>query len=211
MATHPPQVKLLVSGATKTLRELNRPDRLGVLLTPDSGNAVPKGDVCWAADNSAFSNFSPARFCTLLGRIAGKSGCRFVAAPDAVGNAHETAVRFAQWQPILRSLELPVALVLQDGQDLVGVPWDLIDAVFIGGSTEFKLGRLAASITREAKSRGKFCHMGRVNTRQRFRYAYELGCDSIDGSGFSRFPEARIPMALRWLDEIERQPSLLVA
>jgi hypothetical protein len=205
------QVKLLVSGATKTLRELNRPDRLGVLLTPDSGNAVPRDGTCFAADNAAFSNFSPSRFCTLLGRIAGKPGCRFVAAPDVVGNAQETAIRFSQWQPILRSLELPVALVLQDGQDLVGVPWDLIDAVFIGGSTEFKLGRLAASITREAKSRGKFCHMGRVNTRQRFRYAMEIGCDTADGSGFSMFPSTRIPMALRWLDEIERQPSLLAA
>ena len=79
---------LLVSGATKTLRKINRPDRLGVLLTPDVGNAVPKGDVVFAADNSAFSNFSPAKFCTLLGKIAGKPGCRFVAA-SATQKGHQ--------------------------------------------------------------------------------------------------------------------------
>jgi hypothetical protein len=204
-------VILLVSGATKTLREINRPDRLGHLLTPDDGNAVPRGDLVWACDNSAFSNFSPAKFCTMLGKIAGKPGCRFVTAPDVVGNARETATLFYIWQPILKSLELPVALVLQDGQERVGVPWNMIDAVFIGGSTEFKLGAAAEGIVREAKSREKWVHMGRCNTRMRLRLAYEWGCDSVDGSGFSAFPEREIPNALRWMDEIERQPSLLAA
>jgi EAL domain-containing protein (putative c-di-GMP-specific phosphodiesterase class I) len=87
----------------------------------------------------------------------------------------------------------------------------MLDSVFIGGSTEFKLGRTAASIARQAKRRGKHLHGGRVNTRQRFRYMAELGCDSIDGSGFSKWSAERIPMALRWLEELERQPSLLAA
>jgi hypothetical protein len=204
-------VLLFVSGATKTLRELNRPDRLGILLTPDAGNAVPRHGAIFAADNSAFSNWSPARFCTMLGRIAGKPGCKFVAAPDIVADARATAERFRVWQPVLQELGLPVALVLQNGQEHIGVPWDRIDAVFVGGDNAFKMGRAAASIVREAKARGLWCHMGRVNTRQRFRYAYELGCDSVDGSGFSRFPDTKIPMALRWLEELDRQPSLLAA
>jgi hypothetical protein len=185
-------VLLLVSGATRTLARLDSP-HLGHLLTPDNGNSVDsllKTGLPIACDNSAFSGFDPARFCTMLGRIAGKPGCRFVACPDVVGDAAATARLFAVWQPVLATMSLPVALVLQDGQEAVGVPWDRIDAVFVGGSTAFKLGPVAASLIREAKSRGLWAHCGRVNTKQRFRYAFELGCDSVDGSGFSRWPDS---------------------
>jgi len=34
-----------------------------------------------------------------------------------------------------------------------------------------------------------------------------LGCDSIDGSGFSRWPDARIPLAMRWLADLHGTPS----
>jgi hypothetical protein len=202
-------VILLVSGATKTIRELNRPDRIGSLLTPDSGNAVPDGT--FAADNSAFRNFSPARFCRMLSRIAEKPNCLWVAAPDVVGDARLTAKQFYVWHPVIKALGLPVALVLQDGQGRIGVPWNMVDAVFVGGSTAFKLGTVSEGIVREAKARGKWVHMGRVNSKRRLRLAYEWGCDSVDGSGFSAFPEREIPNALRWMDEIERQPSLLAA
>jgi EAL domain-containing protein (putative c-di-GMP-specific phosphodiesterase class I) len=101
--------------------------------------------------------------------------------------------------------------VLQDGLERVGVPWKMIDAVFIGGSTKFKLGSVAARTVQEATERGFWVHCGRVNTRMRLWYAHELGCDSVDGSGFSTFPEREIPNALRWMDEIERQLSLLAA
>jgi hypothetical protein len=203
-------VILLVSGATATLRARLPSRHLGHLLVPAAGNAVPETGLPWAADNGAFAGFDPAAFCRLLGRIAGQSGCKFVACPDVVGNADETARLFYIWQPIIKSLGLPVALVLQDGQEHVGIPWNMVDALFVGGSTKFKLGPVAARMVREGKKRGKWCHMGRVNTRQRFRYAYELGCDSVDGSGFSKWP-ARIPMAEQWLEELERQPSLLAA
>ncbi len=45
-----------------------------------------------------------------------------------------------------------------------------------------------------------------MNTRTRFRHAFRLGCDSVDGSGFSRWPDQRIPMALRWLAELHGTP-----
>jgi transposase-like protein len=47
----------------------------------------------------------------------------------------------------------------------------------------------------------------RCNTRGRFRHAHALGCDSIDGSGFSRWPDQRIPAALAWLADLEGKSS----
>jgi hypothetical protein len=203
-------MRLFVSGATATIRRHLDRDRLGLLLVPDAGNspqvALSLG-LPWAADNAAFSGFRPAAFCGLLAKISGHPDCRFVACPDVVGNAAETLRLFQIWSPILRSLGLPVALVGQDGVERLDIPWQQMDALFLGGSTDWKLSPGAASLVREAKRRSLWAHMGRVNTRLRFRYAYRLDCDSVDGSGFSRWPEQRIPLAIRWIAEADGRPA----
>jgi len=56
-----------------------------------------------------------------------------------------------------------------------------------GGTTAFKMGSVARSIIAKAKRRDKWVHMGRVNSRRRIQYASDVGCDSVDGSGFVRF------------------------
>jgi hypothetical protein len=199
-------MRLFVSGATSTLRRHPDRDRLGVLLVPAAGNSPKTAldlGLPWAADNAAFSGFDPGAFCGLLARIGRSPGCRFVACPDVVGDAVATLALFRVWAPVLRAVGLPVALVGQDGMERFGIPWDEIDALFVGGSTDWKLGPAAAALVREAKSRGLWVHMGRVNTRFRLRYAHNLGCDSIDGSGFSRWPDQRVPVALRWLAELD--------
>lgn len=50
--------------------------------------------------------------------------------------------------------------------------------------------------------------MGRVNTRQRLRYAAHIGCDSADGTGMTRAPDKNLAQMLRWLDEIRGQLAL---
>lgn len=193
-----------MSGGTKALRELrddpsNAP-YLGQLLVPGAGNRVPRGDV-FAADNAAFSGFNAALFCSLLGRLRGSSPL-WVAAPDVVGDARSTLGRFERWQPVIAECGLPSALVLQDGVEETEIPWDRFDAVFVGGSTEFKLSAAAADVVAEAKRRLKLTHMGRVNTRKRIEHAVRVGCDTVDGSGFSRWSSIRVPMYLRWVKEI---------
>ncbi len=203
-------MRLFVSGATTTLRRHSDSPYLGTLVVPNAGNRVaPLGTAGkpWAADNAAFIGFDPARFCHMLGRIAGHPECRFVACPDVVGDAVATLAQFAVWGPVIRALGLPVALVAQDGLEHLSVPWGEIDAVFVGGSTDWKLGVGAAGIVREAKRRGMWVHFGRCNTKKRFRHAYQLGCDSVDGSGFSRWPDQRIPAAIRWLRELHSDSS----
>lgn len=108
---------------------------------------------------------------------------------------------FRIWQPVIHELKIPVALVAQDGLTHKKVPWDALECVFIGGSTEYKLSRDVAKIVLEAKSRGKMVHAGRVNTEERISHFAWLGADTFDGSGFSKWPK-RIAYAIRWVDVI---------
>jgi hypothetical protein len=93
-----------------------------------------------------------------------------------------------------------VALVGQDGAEHLPLPWEHFQALFLGGSTEWKLGPGAARLAAETKRRGYWSHLGRCNTLKRFRHAFFLGCGSVDGSGFSRWPDESIPTACAgWL------------
>src|SRR5688572_7510803 len=105
-------MRLLVSGATDTIRRHRDSPHLGVFLFPAAGNSMPAvlaTGLPWAADNAAFSGFDPAAFCALIARLAGQPGCVFVACPDVVGDAPATLGLFARWQPVLAALGLPVA------------------------------------------------------------------------------------------------------
>jgi hypothetical protein len=126
--------------------------------------------------------------------------------PDVVGDSEGTLESFKIWYPVIHKYySVPLAYVLQDGTNENDIPWDSIAAMFIGGTTEWKLGDAAAKVVRKANAKNKWVHMGRVNTFKRVKYAYEIGCNSIDGSGFSRFPDAQIPKALDWLESLENE------
>lgn len=124
-------------------------------------------------------------------------GGLFVAAPDVVADHAATVRCWHQWAEVIRSAGQRPAFVLQDGCDFI--PSDA-DALFVGGTTAFKMGREVAAIIRSAKARNPDCwiHMGRVNTRSRVLYAGDLGCDSVDGTGTSMYPDEKIPRMLRW-------------
>lgn len=203
---------LLVSGATKTVERLKDHPNLGHLLSPRSRNDpdwfISTG-LPWAADNGAFSGFDPPAFVRMLDSIQGRPGCLFAVCPDVVGNASETLSLFGEWRETITARSLPVAYVAQDGQEQLPVPWAEFDALFIGGSTEFKLGRHAESLTREARARGIHVHMGRVNTRRRMRLARAWGCNSVDGTAFSWFPDTKLPGALAHLQTLDAQGWLL--
>jgi len=163
-----------------------------------SGGRLPDDGQRWAADNGAFAGFDETAFLRMLERLGSRrSTCLFVSCPDVVGDAAATLDLFHEWVPRLWSW--PLALVAQDGLEPDAVPWRVIDALFIGGTTEFKLSPEAAGLIRLAKHRGKWVHMGRVNTIRRMVYANSIGVDSIDGTSFSRWADIYIPRALRIL------------
>lgn len=191
---------LLVSGS-----ELNSqgygPDEVGQLLVPEDGNTVQSGRV-WAIDNGAFSGLDAHKFLLKLTRLQDSPGCKFLAVPDVVGNHELTIQSFRQWEPFLRGW--PLAFVLQDGCRVNDVPWDKIAAVFVGGSTEYKIGHDAADCVQFAKGCGKWVHWGRVRSLRRIRHAMALGGDSFDSSIFSRRPAERAD-AVRWVKMTKQQ------
>jgi hypothetical protein len=209
-------VRILVSGATTTVRRLADQYReyLGVLMTPQNGNRLCSLPLPWAADNAAFSKPDDAKFsrlCVESWALDRYHPPLWVAVPDVVGDHAATLRLFNLWCGEWRSeygyVPFPLAFVLQDGCRSAEVPWDDIQAVFVGGSTRFKL-RESEALVRAAKDRGKLVHVGRVNTLRRLRFAYDLGADTVDGTAFSMFPDTYIERGVRFLQRLEQAPTL---
>lgn len=184
---------------------------LGFIDTPMQGNRRPDG-VVWSADNGCFGKGYPgddAWFAWLVSNSYAAESCVFAVAPDVVGDAKATLARSAPWLPRIRELGYTAAFVAQDGLEHLPVPWDEFDVLFIGGSTEWKLGAAVRRIVREAKRRGKHIHMGRVNSLKRLRYAESIGCDSVDGTYLTFGPDINLPKLLSWVRAVEDQLGLL--
>ncbi|ADD81108.1 gp03 [Rhodococcus phage ReqiPine5] len=183
-------------------REAMRDHRLGFIRTPVQGNARPEGAI-WCADNGCFGKGYPGDegWIEWLSSLD-PEGCRFATAPDVVGDAAATLERSAPFYEVIRSLGFPAALVAQDGLEDLAVPWDRIDALFIGGTTDWKMGPEAALLVKEARRRGKYVHFGRVNSFKRYKYAHEIGCHSVDGTYLVFGPKVNLPRLLGWVDKI---------
>ena len=190
------------------------PWALGRLLTPrhcSDAAATTAAGLDGAADNDAYSAWDEGRFLRMVERLAGVPGCRFVTCPDSVGEAGLTDLLFQEYAPIMHRYGVPVGYALQNAgveYEAVGIPWGAIDAVFIGGDDAYKLGGEVQALVAEAKRRGKWVHMGRVNTIGRLRYAASIGCDSVDGTKWVRWTDTYIDQALGTLAE-PPQPAQL--
>jgi len=190
-------MKILVHSSPTTLQKW-KTDNLGILSSPRRFYKNVEG-WSWAADNDAFNSWDERLFVKMLDKISELSGCLFVSSPDVVGDAEKTIELFLKWEKEIHGRGLPVAFVGQDGitgGDDERIPWDNLDAIFIGGTTEFKLGEEAKSLALEAKKRNKWLHMGRVNSMKRILYAKGIGCDSVDGSHYSRFKNCCLDKSL---------------
>lgn len=185
---------LLLSHGHPTF-ERHKHANLGRLIQPrmtSSIEATAAAGIPWAADNDCFQGLDANAYISMLHRIRELVGCLFVTVPDVVGDHETTRALFDEWMYRLGGWGLPWAFVLQNGCTSGDVPWGEIEAVFIGGDDAFKLGEDAEALAREAKARGKWVHMGRVNSAKRIRYAATIGCDSVDGTSWNRWVD-------RWL------------
>ena len=186
---------------------------IGWMATPDMGNRLPAGPF-WAFDNACFAHpgeFDWDRWERALRRRIAEAGADrllFVVAPDVPFDAEGTVKRFAQYRDRLKALGLPLAFVTQDGMGTEDIPWGDVDAVFVGGSTAWKTGHESAAIVTSARERGKWVHMGRVNSLKRLRVAVSMGCHSADGTFLKYGPDTNLARLLGWLRSIATEPPM---
>lgn len=203
-------VLYLANASNELVRAAMLAGELGQITTPRERRA-PLPGVIWAADNGCFGKGYPGdeKYLAWLDRHAhAASRCLFATAPDVVGDAAETAERSRGMLREIRRRGYPAALVLQDGQEDVRVPWRRLDAVFIGGSDEFKLGPVAARLARLAKEKGKYVHVGRVNSYTRLSYSRSLGADSADGTFVNRAPHHNLGRMRVWFDKLAAEVAI---
>lgn len=212
-------MKILINGgAAKLITCLRhtRPDLhrfIGFMNTPKIKPAVAslrrQGCQQIALDNAAYSDFCEHKYQIMIEKWlkVDTPAVHWITVPDEVGNAKATLNLFHDWQPRLPK-QFPLAFVGQDGAEDTEIPFDDFSAFFIGGTTHWKLSQTAADLAREEKRQGKVLHMGRVNSQKRLRYAYSLNCDSVDGTGYSKFCNNELVKALEYLKTLHQQPSL---
>jgi hypothetical protein len=160
--------------------------------------------------------------------------CLFAVAPDVVADAAATLARsyMLGW---IDYCGFRPAFVAQNGQEHLPLPWDEFQVLFLGGSAEcvpcgyirphterdrercpfcgrrlieWKLGVAARQLVGEARERGKWVHMGRVNSLKRLLYAEAIGCDSADGTYLTNAPDQLLPKVLGWQRAVARQQEL---
>lgn len=171
----------------------------------------------WALDNFCFKNYNPENILFMLKRYQGLKGCLFAVAPDVVQDHDSTLLLFRAWVGTYQALGYPIAFVLQNGVTLDTVPWDSIDAIFIGGDDTFKFLPNTIAIALEAKRRGKWVHFGRVNTEDRINRLFrkywhtDYGClvDSFDGTCYSMFLDTYVSKHLRFYADNYVEPNQL--
>lgn len=163
----------------------------GQLLTPLSRYNNWGG--WFAIDNGAFSGLDREGWFRLLSKHKPQmENCLFVAIPDIVGNARRTHELFGMitQEPATHPWSTKWCLVLQDGIEDTYIDWNMHKgrALFVGGTDRFKDSSAAWDIVKTAKAIGDIhVHVGRVNTWSRFKTYLEVGADTCDGSGVSKY------------------------
>jgi len=154
------------------------------------------GFIQYGLDNGSFTDFNPKKFEQMAHKAKTDNQCLWIALPDVVGDHESTMILYHHW---LERLDLDGetkkrCFVLQDGCNLEKhqnePPWDILEAVFVGGTDYYKSSRRCYEVVEKAQKLGKWVHVGRVNTPKRICYWYDIA-DSFDGSGIARFTHMR--------------------
>lgn len=176
----------LIDQSAKRVSEMGEKTKLvsGQLLTPLSSYLPWAGG--FAIDNGAYTSCDVPRFRSFVDRLLPhRDRCSWLVIPDVVGSARRTLEVFDALY--LHFQKWPLALAIQEGQGELDIPWDRISAVFIGGGDAWKIDPHVRHIIKAAQLLGKRTHVGRVNTPARFAYFDDLGVDTCDGSGVSKY------------------------
>lgn len=180
-----------------------------VMLTPDIGQIPPAG-MPWAADNGRFARpgaYTHARYFDWLMRMARfRELCLFAVAPDVYGSHADTLAIARPVLSTIRELGYRSAFVAQPGATVATIPWEDLDVLFLGGpwrGTDPQRQLAAAAI-----ARGKWVHVGRVNSLKMLTWARDVGARSADGTYLAFAPDLNADRARGWLEQLDARPSL---
>lgn len=180
--------------------------RLGLMC--QIGSNPPRAGWLWAADNGCFNDkWDETKWRAWLSRDHPRSGCLFAVVPDVVADHTATLARFWEYRQTVVDTRYPVAFVGQDGATEATVPWIAMDCLFIGGSTDWKMSPTAFLLAAEARRRGKWVHVGRVNSWDRFE-SWAHAADSADGTFIAFGPQINAPKVAAWMDRHWAQGAL---
>jgi hypothetical protein len=161
----------------------------------------------YALDNGAWSchlqghPFHSSKFNRALEAVG--SGADWIVLPDIVGGGLKSLELSLGWLDRVSYFGLPL-LAVQDGMRVRDVA-PLVGAglgIFLGGSTDWKLGTMRQWGTL-AREKNAYFHVARVNSKKRIDLCQDAGAHSFDGTSVSRFGKT-----LRPLDLARRQLSL---
>ena len=148
-----------------------------------------------AGDNGAWSDFQAGRpfdadeYDRYLGWVEAQAHpFDFLVLPDIVAGGLESLALSLRYLNRCLSVAPLVLIAVQDGMehdDLAPLVGPNV-GIFLGGSTPWKLARMADWGTFCA-ARGCYYHVARVNTMKRMFAAIAAGAHSIDGSSVSRY------------------------
>lgn len=194
---------------TDEVRDEMSAARLGCIITPKQGNVTFPDEWDVIADNGCFSQ--AWEFDQWRGWLLDQPRTvRFAVAPDVFDPSgapcHDaTLERWREYGPLIERHGFTPAFVCQVGATPDNVP----DApvLFLGGTTEWKLGPQAWAIARQHRDT-KWIHMGRVNSKRRFDTARAMQCHSCDGTYLTFGPDTNLPKLLGWLEDQHRAPML---
>jgi hypothetical protein len=180
---------------------------MGLMVQPRSGyDRYIERWPFYAADNGCFTGRWRADHWERWLSGLSPNRCLFAVAPDVYPDARASLGRGLEYVELVRSLGFPVAIVAQNQAEELEWPWEEFDALFIGGTMtgkprhEWKESDAAASLVAEARRRGKWVHMGRVNGWPRMRRAEAMGCHSCDGTTIKYAPFLNVPRISRAVD-----------
>lgn len=180
---------------------------IGILTTHRSVRFPPDHTWIFAADNGCFSSsWNETAWLAWIEQVDQRA--LFAVVPDSVGKWAQTRLKWEHYASIVKNCGLKAAYVLQDGQKSGFIPWSEADAIFVGGSTEWKLSEESMMLIQEAKYRGKWVHMGRVNSLRRMMLARDWGCDSADGTYLAFGPDVNVPRLVKATQLLDAQRPL---
>lgn len=174
-------------GQTRAGKLIARLEALGLGECTNRGEFPPRRSP-WFLDNGAFSDWTNGkpwdgtRWRSDLERAREHDPPPvFGVVPDIVGGGLPSLARSVEYLPVMGNV--PGYLAVQDGMlpADVGPVLDGFAGLFVGGTLPWKL-RTGSEWVEFAHAQGLPCHIGRVGTAGRVRWAIEIGADSIDSS-----------------------------